>query len=161
MPEARLVSWVAVLAVSAGLSVLLILLLKPLLMRYFLAHPNARSAHSVPTPQGAGLALMAALFSVCVAALLYGIGAPPPSLVPVFAGAVLLTVLGALDDAHALPVAWRFAGQTIAGVPTHQVSYSSRVLTCAGKGVGKVTTLKIVVVHRAAAELSPAAAWAC
>lgn len=114
MPEARLVSWVAVLAVSAGLSVLLILLLKPLLTRYFLAHPNARSAHSVPTPQGAGLALMAALLSVCVAALLYGIGAPPPSLVPVFAGAVLLTVLGALDDAHALPVAWRFAGQTIA-----------------------------------------------
>ncbi len=116
MPETGLASWVAVLAVSAGLSALLILRLKPLLIRHFLAHPNHRSAHSVPTPQGAGLAVMAALLIACGLGLLLGAGLPPPSLAPVLAGAALLTAIGALDDVHALPVAWRFAGQTLAAL---------------------------------------------
>lgn len=113
MPEDRLVSWVAVVAVSAALSALLILLLKPLFFRYFLAHPNARSAHSVPTAQGAGLAVMASILVVCVTAISLGVGAPPPSLVPVFAAAVFLTVLGAYDDAHAISIPVRLGGQAL------------------------------------------------
>ncbi|MGV1015453.1 MAG: glycosyl transferase [Methyloceanibacter sp.] len=116
MPQDALVSWMAVLGVSAGLSLVLILLLKPLLARYFLAYPNARSAHTRPTPQGAGLAIMGALLIVSAGAIGFGIGLPPPSLVPVLAGAVLLTLIGALDDAHALPVVWRFIGQTLAAL---------------------------------------------
>jgi UDP-N-acetylmuramyl pentapeptide phosphotransferase/UDP-N-acetylglucosamine-1-phosphate transferase len=42
--------------------------------------------------------------------------APEPSLVPVLATAVALTILGALDDAHALPVSWRLIGQTLAAL---------------------------------------------
>ncbi|MBM3544340.1 MAG: glycosyl transferase [Alphaproteobacteria bacterium] len=116
MQDAGLVSWVAVLAVSAGFSAFLILLLKPLLSRYFLAHPNARSAHSVPTPQGAGLAVMAALLIVCAASLSLGIGASPPSLVPVLAAAAFLTLLGAYDDAHAISVPLRLGAQALAAL---------------------------------------------
>ncbi|MGH6734988.1 MAG: glycosyl transferase [Methyloceanibacter sp.] len=115
MPEA-VVSWVAVVAGSAGLSAGLILLLKPLLVRYLLARPNSLSSHSTATPQGAGLAVMAALLVMCGGALLLGVAPPPPSLLPVLAGIAFLTVLGGLDDARALPVSWRFIGQTLAAL---------------------------------------------
>lgn len=113
MSQTPLVFWAALVAGSAGLSAGLILVLKPLLVRYALAHPNDRSSHASATPQGAGLALMAALLIVSIAALRLGVTTPPPSLVPVLAGAVLLTVIGALDDAHALPVTWRLAGEAL------------------------------------------------
>jgi UDP-N-acetylmuramyl pentapeptide phosphotransferase/UDP-N-acetylglucosamine-1-phosphate transferase len=45
--------------------------------------------------------------------MLLGAITPPPSLVPVLAGAVLLTAIGALDDAHALPVTWRLVGEAL------------------------------------------------
>lgn len=113
MPQAPLVFWAAVVTGSAGLSAGLILVLKPLLIRYALAHPNDRSSHATATPQGAGLAVMAALLIVTIAAALLGVTAPPPSLIPVLAGAVLLTAIGAADDAHALPVTWRLMGEAL------------------------------------------------
>jgi UDP-N-acetylmuramyl pentapeptide phosphotransferase/UDP-N-acetylglucosamine-1-phosphate transferase len=116
MRDATLLSWFAVAAGSAGLSAGLILVLKPLLVRHLLAHPKPISSHSVATPQGAGLAVMAALLIVCSAALLLGVVAPPPNLVPVLAAAALLTLIGVLDDAFALPIAWRFIGQSIAAI---------------------------------------------
>jgi UDP-N-acetylmuramyl pentapeptide phosphotransferase/UDP-N-acetylglucosamine-1-phosphate transferase len=116
MPHAfvPLVSWGAVVAVSAALSAGLILVLRPILVRHLLAHPNARSSHATATPQGAGLALMASLVVVTVTAGALGLAPPPPSLLPALAGAVFLTVIGALDDAHALSAAWRLVGQAIA-----------------------------------------------
>ena len=45
---------------SAALAAGLILILRPLLIRYLLAHPNARSSHQIATPQGAGVAVIAA-----------------------------------------------------------------------------------------------------
>jgi len=113
MPQAPLVTWAALVACSAALSAGLIFVLKPLLIRYALAHPNDRSSHATATPQGAGLAVMAALLIVTFAAMLLGVMAPPPSLVPVLAGAIMLTAIGALDDAHALPVTWRLAGEAL------------------------------------------------
>ena len=49
-----------VLVVAAALSAGLILALRPYLARYALARPNARSSHKLPTPQGGGIALVAA-----------------------------------------------------------------------------------------------------
>ena len=46
----------AATATSAGL----IVVLRPLLARYALARPNARSSHREPTPQGGGIAVVAA-----------------------------------------------------------------------------------------------------
>ena len=48
-----------VVPLAALLCAGLILLLKPLLQRYALARPNARSSHRVPTPQGGGIAIPA------------------------------------------------------------------------------------------------------
>lgn len=103
--------WAAIVAAAAVLSAVALLLLKPLLHRYFLAEPNARSSHSVATPQGAGLAVMLSLLVVCGLGLLLNPPWQPPSLVPVLAAAAFLTVLGAFDDAHGLAVSWRFVAQ--------------------------------------------------
>jgi len=117
MPLAQPALWAALLvAGSAGLSALLILVLKPLLARYLLARPNARSSHKIATPQGAGLGVMLSVLAGCALGLLLWAQEPRPSLVPVLAIAVGLTILGALDDAHALPVSWRLIGQTLASL---------------------------------------------
>src|SRR3712207_7418583 len=49
---------------AAAITAALIVLLHPLLVRYALARPNARSSHKVPTPQGGGIAIMAAVLIV-------------------------------------------------------------------------------------------------
>lgn len=116
MVDSVLVSWVAVAAVSAGLSAGLILILRPMLVRYLLAHPNERSSHQSATPQGAGLAVMASLLAVSIAAGLLGAVVPPPSLIPILAGAAVFTVVGALDDAHALAVSWRLIAQALVAI---------------------------------------------
>ena len=38
--------------------------IRPLLLQHALARPNARSSHRVPTPQGAGIAVIAATLVV-------------------------------------------------------------------------------------------------
>jgi UDP-N-acetylmuramyl pentapeptide phosphotransferase/UDP-N-acetylglucosamine-1-phosphate transferase len=116
MAEPGLLSWAAIIAASAGISAGAILILRPILVRHLLAHPNDRSSHKVATPQGAGLAVMLALLVVCAAAGLLMPQAGAVSLIPVLGAAGFLTLLGALDDAHALPVSWRFIGQTLAAL---------------------------------------------
>ena len=117
MPLAQPALWAAMLVAGcAGLSALLILALKPLLVRFLLARPNARSSHTTATPQGAGLAVMVSVLAGCALGLLLWAPEPRPSLVPVLAIAVALTILGALDDAHTLPVSWRLIGQMLASL---------------------------------------------
>jgi len=104
---------VAAMAASAAL----ILLLKPLLQRYALARPNARSSHREPTPQGGGIAVCAATIAV-VAAAAAVLPRPQPGLVvelaPLFGAVALLAVVGALDDVRAIPVAPRLVLQIVA-----------------------------------------------
>jgi UDP-N-acetylmuramyl pentapeptide phosphotransferase/UDP-N-acetylglucosamine-1-phosphate transferase len=117
MRAAILACAVALVASAAALASVLIYFLKPVLVRYLLAHPNARSSHSVATPQGAGVGVIVALLIVCVAAwLIWRLPTGAVALVPVLAAASGLTVLGLADDARALPVSWRFAGQTLAAL---------------------------------------------
>ena len=56
-------SIVAVVA-AALLSAGIIWAIRPWLLQYALARPNARSSHRVPTPQGAGVAVIAATLLV-------------------------------------------------------------------------------------------------
>jgi UDP-N-acetylmuramyl pentapeptide phosphotransferase/UDP-N-acetylglucosamine-1-phosphate transferase len=115
MLAGQLVYAAAVVASAAALASVLIYFLKPMLLRHLLAHPNTRSSHSVATPQGAGVAVILTLLIVCAAAWLLS-HAPEGAmaLVPVLGAACGLTVLGLADDARALPVSWRFLGQTLA-----------------------------------------------
>ena len=60
-------SFLAAAAICAGL----LLWLRPWLARYALARPNARSSHTVPTPQGGGIAVVAATTIVVAVAEIF------------------------------------------------------------------------------------------
>jgi UDP-N-acetylmuramyl pentapeptide phosphotransferase/UDP-N-acetylglucosamine-1-phosphate transferase len=105
---------VLVVAGCAALSAVLILILRPLFIRHLLAEPNARSSHAVPTPQGAGLAVMASVFVGCALGIF--LWAQEPRLLGVLAAAAGLTLLGAIDDAYGLSVASRLTGQLLAAL---------------------------------------------
>lgn len=108
-------SQLGIVLFGAGLvSAALIAVLFPLLRRYALARPNARSSHIVPTPQGGGIAVIAATLGTTTIAVL----AVPPdagiqSLWIVFAATMLMGLVGAVDDIQTMAVASRLAGQAV------------------------------------------------
>ena len=95
---------------AAALCAGMIVRLRPLLLRYALARPNARSSHTEPTPQGGGIAVVAATLSV--AALLTTAEVLTP-LTTLAAAAVALALLGAVDDIRPLPAALRLGIQVV------------------------------------------------
>lgn len=106
------------LAAAALLTAGLILLLRPYLVRYAMARPNARSSHRIPTPQGGGIAIMAAV-TIMLAALwllLPGTFTQAGHLAAIVAAAAGLAVVGAVDDIRPLEPGPRLALQTIAVV---------------------------------------------
>lgn len=117
MPSAQPALWAILLVAGcAGLSALLILILRPILIRHLLAQPNMRSSHSVPTPQGAGLAVMISVFAGCALGLLFLAPGSEPGLLGVLVAAAGLTLLGAIDDAYGLSVWSRLTGQLLAAL---------------------------------------------
>lgn len=103
-----------VLIAAAASSALLCILLRPLLVRYALARPNARSSHRVPTPQGGGTAVLGG----GVLALWLVVSLLPPSaglagLVFVGLASVALAVVGAWDDIRPLPAGLRLGLQAL------------------------------------------------
>jgi UDP-N-acetylmuramyl pentapeptide phosphotransferase/UDP-N-acetylglucosamine-1-phosphate transferase len=101
-----------VIAVAAALICAgLIVMLRPLLQRYALARPNARSSHVTPTPQGGGIAVIAA---TGIAAALTGVlAAPyPDNTIPiVMAAAFCLAAVGMIDDLRPISVVPRLVLQ--------------------------------------------------
>lgn len=89
---------------AAILAWALIALSRSWLARMALARPEARSSHRVPTPQGAGLSVVASVVTVAGAAA-WGLGLLDRSLVSLAAGLVGLAALGFADDVN--PLAWR------------------------------------------------------
>ncbi|MDF2813528.1 MAG: glycosyl transferase, partial [Microvirga sp.] len=103
------------LLAAAALSSALIVVMMPLLVRYALARPNARSSHTVPTPQGGGIAVVAAALVVATATLV-SIGAPLAHFGIVAAASVALGILGIIDDIRPLPARPRLLLQVLAVV---------------------------------------------
>jgi UDP-N-acetylmuramyl pentapeptide phosphotransferase/UDP-N-acetylglucosamine-1-phosphate transferase len=103
-----------VVAAAAALCAGLIVLLLPALRRHALARPNARSSHSKPTPQGGGIAVVAATAAVAFAAVGWALRPDEVHLAWVLGGAVLMAGVGAVDDVRAVPVAPRLLLQAIA-----------------------------------------------
>ena len=104
-----------IVALAAAISAGIIMALLPMLQRYVLAHPNARSSHRTSTPQGAGIAVIAA--TVAVTACAMGLHEPPldpASLWLVFAATAFITVVGAADDIWTIEVGPRLLLQTLA-----------------------------------------------
>jgi len=106
------------LVVTAGAcSAALIVLLLPMFRRYALARPNARSSHSIPTPQGGGAAVVLAVaiaLGVEGALIEPGRTALGDVLLPLGAAVMLLTIVGAVDDIFPIAPLWRLAMQAVA-----------------------------------------------
>lgn len=93
---------------AALISALVTWISRPLLQRYALARPNARSSHRIPTPQGAGIAVIAATLIVASLWAASANVAIPPALV---AATVVIALVGFADDIVSLPVLVRLALQ--------------------------------------------------
>jgi UDP-N-acetylmuramyl pentapeptide phosphotransferase/UDP-N-acetylglucosamine-1-phosphate transferase len=91
-------------ALAALLSALLIWLLRPVLLRVALAKPNARSSHRIPTPQGAGIAVIAA--TLVAAGTLVAVSGNGTFQIPfaVFGATLFIAAVGFADDVKPVPV---------------------------------------------------------
>ena len=108
---------IAVFAASAIASACLVLLLRPVLKRYTLAMPNARSSHRIPTPQGGGMAVIAAVIG-SVIVIMGAAGALTPDVVallaPLFLAIVFIAVVGGVDDIRSIAIVPRLMLQALA-----------------------------------------------
>jgi UDP-N-acetylmuramyl pentapeptide phosphotransferase/UDP-N-acetylglucosamine-1-phosphate transferase len=103
--DIHLSSALLLLASAALATAALISLLMPLLQRYALARPNARSSHSIPTPQGGGIAVVVIVAAVIVVqALQANAGGRAAWMFAVLAAMTVLALAGAVDDIRPLPV---------------------------------------------------------
>jgi len=108
--------WLTLLAAAAAavLSAGLTWAIRPLLLKHALAKPNARSSHRIPTPQGAGIAVIAATL-VIAGAILSGIDEFNSNLpVAVFGATLFIATVGFVDDRKSIPVLARLMLQAIA-----------------------------------------------
>jgi UDP-N-acetylmuramyl pentapeptide phosphotransferase/UDP-N-acetylglucosamine-1-phosphate transferase len=118
MSEATAAIWAVrgtvVAALSALICVGLIVILHPLLKRYALAKPNARSSHRVPTPQGGGIAVIAATIVAAGFGLFVLDASLSTPLMTVTAAVVVMACVGVADDIHPLGVVPRLLLQALA-----------------------------------------------
>jgi UDP-N-acetylmuramyl pentapeptide phosphotransferase/UDP-N-acetylglucosamine-1-phosphate transferase len=108
----------AIAAISAFICVGLVVFLYPVLERYALAKPNARSSHRQPTPQGGGIAVIAATVVATVLGIFILGASFTASLGMAFVSVVVMTCVGAADDVRSLDVAPRLALQALAVLAT-------------------------------------------
>jgi UDP-N-acetylmuramyl pentapeptide phosphotransferase/UDP-N-acetylglucosamine-1-phosphate transferase len=134
-----------VLVVACAASAGLIVLLRPLLVRYALARPNARSSHTQPTPQGGGIAVLAATLlatwvGVLVASGMMSFGLQ--RLAALSIAALLLALIGAIDDIRTLSPAPRFLMHFLAvGLVIAMLPEDFRVVDALPKGVERALLL--------------------
>jgi UDP-N-acetylmuramyl pentapeptide phosphotransferase/UDP-N-acetylglucosamine-1-phosphate transferase len=110
--EWRLVLLTAVVAAlfSAGL----IRMIRPLLLKHVLARPNARSSHKIPTPQGAGIAVILATLAAAGLLLASLFGLHSSLALKVFGATLFIAAVGFADDLRPIPILPRLLLQAIA-----------------------------------------------
>ncbi len=96
---------------AGALSACLTWAIRPLLRQVAMAKPNARSSHRIPTPQGGGIAVIAATLVVaatCAVAMQIAV----PALL--FVAVIFMALVGAADDIKSVPVLPRLLLQAAA-----------------------------------------------
>lgn len=101
-------------ALAASVSALVTWAIRPALLRVALARPNARSSHRIPTPQGAGIAVVAA--TLLVAATVIAVATGPSTNIPlvVFGATLFIAIVGFIDDVKSIGVLPRLLLQGLA-----------------------------------------------
>jgi UDP-N-acetylmuramyl pentapeptide phosphotransferase/UDP-N-acetylglucosamine-1-phosphate transferase len=126
-----IVAGLATVVLAALTCAALIVVLQPWLRRYALANPNARSSHNEPTPQGAGIAIVAATTLSAWVALSFfnldaAIAAPP---LAVLGATLMMACVGIVDDIRPIPAAPRMMLQAVAvAIVIHALPDELRVL---------------------------------
>jgi UDP-N-acetylmuramyl pentapeptide phosphotransferase/UDP-N-acetylglucosamine-1-phosphate transferase len=106
-------SLLAILA-AALLSAGLTWAIRPVLLKYALARPNGRSSHRIPTPQGAGIAVIGATL-VIAGTIMACAGATDINMpLAVFGASIFLAIVGFADDIKSIPVVPRLMLQAVA-----------------------------------------------
>ncbi|MGA9515633.1 MAG: glycosyl transferase [Pseudolabrys sp.] len=107
-----------VLLAAGTISFVLLLWLKPMLKQYALAKPDVRSSHKTPTPQGGGIAVIAATVVVFATIAIFF-----PTLIKeswrltvVFVSVIGLAVVGITDDIRPIAALPRLLLQAVAVV---------------------------------------------
>ena len=110
----QLLPALSALIAAAILSAVVTWAVRPLLLRHALARPNARSSHRIPTPQGAGIAVISATLVVAGAIMVWA--GTPDLKVPVamFAASLFIAVVGFVDDVKSIDVLPRLLLQAAA-----------------------------------------------
>ena len=78
-----------------------------------LDYPNVRSSHTIPTPRGGGVAIVASCLVLAVALAALGWIKPRLFITTLGAGTVV-AILGFIDDRSSLAARWRFLGHAAA-----------------------------------------------
>ena len=99
---------------AAMLSAGIIWAIRPWLLRHALAKPNARSSHRIPTPQGAGIAVIGATLVVAGAIVACADTANLNVPVAIFAASLFMAIVGFADDVKSIPVLPRLILQAVA-----------------------------------------------
>lgn len=100
--------------VAVMICALIILSIRPLLAEYAMARPNARSSHKIPTPQGGGIAVIAATLGSVMLLSEFGGIRLDAGLLTVFAATFFIAGVGAVDDRRPIPVLPRLLLQALA-----------------------------------------------
>ena len=75
-----------------------------MLLRVALAKPNTRSSHRIPTPQGAGIAVVAATLIAAAAAIMLAGTADIRIPIAVFGATLFIAAVGLADDVNSIAV---------------------------------------------------------
>jgi UDP-N-acetylmuramyl pentapeptide phosphotransferase/UDP-N-acetylglucosamine-1-phosphate transferase len=106
------------LLAAAMLSAVITWAIRPLMLRHALARPNARSSHRIPTPQGAGIAVIVA--TLVVSGVIVAVTGAADLQIPavVFAAPLFIAVVGFADDVKSIDVLPRLLlqGAAVAGI---------------------------------------------
>lgn len=108
------IQYLGAIVTAAVLSFVITWAIRPLLQRYALARPNARSSHRIPTPQGAGIAVIAATIMISTAICAWSQLADATTLAMLFGATLFMTVVGLADDLRPVPVLPRLLLQALA-----------------------------------------------
>src|ERR1700754_2963769 len=104
MTVSELTLALSALLAAAMLSAIITWAIRPLMLRHALARPNARSSHRIPTPQGAGIAVIAATLLVA-GAIMLGTGATTFNIpIAVLTAALFIAIVGFADDVKSIGV---------------------------------------------------------